>query len=72
VVLVLCGSFSPVTFLHLRMMEQAKDVVDTGLWQSVDPDKHEPRRTVFGLFSPVNDAYAKKGEHMILFPTSAK
>ena len=30
VVLVACGSFSPITLMHLRMLEVAKDAVNRG------------------------------------------
>lgn len=50
VVLLSCGSFNPVTFLHLRMFELARDALHkTGLF-----------RVVKGFFSPVNDGYKKK------------
>jgi len=50
VVLVACGSFSPITYLHLRMMEQARDAcVSAGM------------RVAGGFYSPVTDAYKKKG-----------
>jgi len=50
VVLLACGSFSPVTFMHLRMFEQAKDhAIRNGI------------NVVGGYFSPVTDAYNKKG-----------
>ncbi|XP_077992659.1 nicotinamide/nicotinic acid mononucleotide adenylyltransferase 1-like isoform X2 [Glandiceps talaboti] len=51
VVLLACGSFNPVTNMHLRMFEVARDHLHkTG------------RYTVIGgIVSPVNDGYAKKG-----------
>lgn len=50
VVLLSCGSFNPVTFLHLRMFEIARDALHkTGIYTVVQ-----------GIFSPVNDAYKKK------------
>ncbi|KIJ55090.1 hypothetical protein M422DRAFT_63292 [Sphaerobolus stellatus SS14] len=51
VVLVACGSFSPVTYLHLRMFEMAVD--------------HVRQNTEFevmgGYLSPVSDKYIKPG-----------
>jgi len=50
IVLVACGSFSPITYMHVRLFEQMKDYGDIkGL------------NIVGGYFSPVTDAYAKKG-----------
>lgn len=58
-VLVACGSFSPITFLHLRMFEMARDHIHF----------HTNYFVAGGYFSPVNDAYEKKGlalaEHRI-------
>lgn len=51
IVLVACGSFSPITLMHLRMMECAKERVL----------ENYPNASVVGLMSPVNDAYGKKG-----------
>lgn len=51
VVLVGCGSFSPVTFLHLRMFEMA-----------VDYARHNTNfEIVGGYLSPVSDQYKKQG-----------
>jgi nicotinamide mononucleotide adenylyltransferase len=50
-VLVACGSFSPVTFLHLRMFEMARDHARTETSFEV----------VGGYLSLVNDAYKKPG-----------
>ncbi|ORX92954.1 Nucleotidylyl transferase [Basidiobolus meristosporus CBS 931.73] len=50
-VLVACGSFSPITYLHLRMFEMAKDQIE-------EEGKYE---LLGGYFSPVNDKYGKKG-----------
>uniref|UniRef100_A0A8B9JLQ0 Nicotinamide-nucleotide adenylyltransferase n=1 Tax=Astyanax mexicanus TaxID=7994 RepID=A0A8B9JLQ0_ASTMX len=51
VVLLACGSFNPVTNMHLRMFELARDhLEDTGKY-----------RVVRGIISPVGDAYKKKG-----------
>jgi nicotinamide mononucleotide adenylyltransferase len=49
--LVACGSFSPITFLHLRMFVMADDYV-----------KHNTNYEVIGGYlSPVSDAYRKQG-----------
>ncbi|KAJ7647693.1 hypothetical protein FB45DRAFT_733580 [Roridomyces roridus] len=50
-VLVACGSFSPVTYLHLRMFEMAKDYIR----QNTDFE------IVGGYLSPVSDMYRKVG-----------
>ncbi|KAF8548990.1 Nucleotidylyl transferase [Imleria badia] len=51
IVLVACGSFSPVTYLHLRMFEMAKDYV-----------RHNTNfEIVGGYLSPVSDKYNKHG-----------
>lgn len=51
VVLLACGSFNPITNMHLRMFELARDhLQDTGQY-----------RVVKGIISPVGDAYKKKG-----------
>lgn len=50
-VLVACGSFSPVTYLHLRMFEMARDYIN-------EQDRFE---LLGGYFSPVNQNYSKKG-----------
>ncbi|KAI0039808.1 Nucleotidylyl transferase [Auriscalpium vulgare] len=51
IVLVACGSFSPVTYLHLRMFEMAVDFVR----QNTDFE------VLGGYMSPVSDAYKKPG-----------
>ena len=51
IVLVACGSFSPVTYLHLRMFEMAKDYVR----QNTDFE------ILAGYLSPVSDMYKKPG-----------
>ncbi|KAI9017102.1 hypothetical protein BC832DRAFT_526943 [Gaertneriomyces semiglobifer] len=51
VVLVACGSFSPVTNLHLRMFEMAKDYLSS----------HPSFELLGGYFSPVSDEYNKPG-----------
>ncbi|CAF0810376.1 unnamed protein product [Brachionus calyciflorus] len=50
-VLVLCGSFNPITNMHLRMFEIAKNYFNSG-------DKFN---VLSGIISPVNDGYKKKG-----------
>ncbi|EGO54472.1 hypothetical protein NEUTE1DRAFT_87829 [Neurospora tetrasperma FGSC 2508] len=50
-VLVACGSFSPITFLHLRMFEMASDFVRFNTNFEV----------CGGYLSPVSDAYKKAG-----------
>lgn len=49
--LVACGSFSPITYLHLRMFEMAADYVRF----STDFEM------IGGYLSPVSDAYRKAG-----------
>lgn len=49
--LVACGSYSPVTFLHLRMFEMARD----------DAHCNTSFKVIGGYLSPVNDAYHKLG-----------
>jgi len=51
IVLVACGSFSPVTYLHLRIFEMAKDYVR----QNTDFE------ILGGYLSPVSDMYKKPG-----------
>lgn len=46
-----CGSYSPLTYLHLRMFEMGHDYI-------ADSEQFE---IVGGYFSPVSDAYAKPG-----------
>ncbi|CAL9733814.1 nicotinamide/nicotinic acid mononucleotide adenylyltransferase 1 [Monosporozyma servazzii] len=50
-VIVACGSFSPITYLHLRMFEMALDTVN-------EQTRFE---VVGGYYSPVNDTYQKPG-----------
>ena len=50
-VLVACGSFSPITNLHLRMFEMVADHVRFNTDYEI----------VGGYFSPVSDAYKKSG-----------
>lgn len=49
--LVACGSFSPITFLHLRMFVMAADYVKFSTDYEI----------VGGYLSPVSDAYRKAG-----------
>ncbi|KAM9604899.1 nicotinamide/nicotinic acid mononucleotide adenylyltransferase 3 isoform 2-T3 [Trichechus inunguis] len=50
VVLLACGSFNPITNMHLRMFEVARDYLhQTGVYQVIK-----------GIISPVNDNYGKK------------
>lgn len=50
-VLVACGSFSPITFLHLRMFEMAADFAKFNTEFEI----------MGGYLSPVSDAYKKAG-----------
>ncbi|CAE7078762.1 unnamed protein product [Rhizoctonia solani] len=50
-VIVACGSFSPPTYLHLRMFEMAKDAI-------VEKGRYE---IIGGYYSPVSDKYKKAG-----------
>lgn len=49
--LVACGSFSPITYLHLRMFEMAADYVRFSTEFEL----------IGGYLSPVSDAYRKAG-----------
>lgn len=49
--LVACGSFSPITYLHLRMFEMAADFAKY----------NSDFEVVGGYLSPVSDAYRKAG-----------
>ncbi|XP_006158234.1 nicotinamide/nicotinic acid mononucleotide adenylyltransferase 3 isoform X1 [Tupaia chinensis] len=50
VVLLACGSFNPITNMHLRLFEVARDHLhQTGTYQVIE-----------GIISPVNDSYGKK------------
>lgn len=49
--LVACGSFSPITYLHLRMFEMAADYAKY----------NSEFEVVGGYLSPVSDAYRKAG-----------
>lgn len=50
VVLLACGSFNPITNMHLRMFELARDHLQDNGFQVVK-----------GIISPVGDGYKKKG-----------
>ncbi|CEG69775.1 Putative Nicotinate (Nicotinamide) nucleotide adenylyltransferase [Rhizopus microsporus] len=50
-VIVACGSYSPITYLHLRMFEMAKDHFR----------ENKEYELVAGYYSPVSDTYAKEG-----------
>ncbi|CAD6886106.1 unnamed protein product [Tilletia controversa] len=50
-IIVACGSFSPPTYLHLRIFEMAKDSI-------VESGKYE---LLAGYYSPVSDSYKKAG-----------
>lgn len=50
-VIVACGSFSPITYLHLRMFEMALDAIS-------EQTRFE---VVGGYYSPVSDNYQKPG-----------
>ncbi|XP_078281817.1 nicotinamide/nicotinic acid mononucleotide adenylyltransferase 1 isoform X2 [Rhinoraja longicauda] len=51
VVLLVCGSFNPITNMHLRIFELARDYLhETGKYM-----------VLRGIISPVGDAYKKKG-----------
>ncbi|KGL86885.1 Nicotinamide mononucleotide adenylyltransferase 3, partial [Charadrius vociferus] len=50
-ILLACGSFNPVTNMHMRLFELARDHLhQTGQY-----------RVIEGIMSPVNDDYGKKG-----------
>ncbi|XP_043851570.1 nicotinamide/nicotinic acid mononucleotide adenylyltransferase 3 isoform X2 [Dromiciops gliroides] len=50
VILLACGSFNPITNMHLRLFEVARDHLhQTGMYQVIE-----------GIISPVNDSYGKK------------
>nr|XP_033814854.1 nicotinamide/nicotinic acid mononucleotide adenylyltransferase 3 [Geotrypetes seraphini]XP_033814855.1 nicotinamide/nicotinic acid mononucleotide adenylyltransferase 3 [Geotrypetes seraphini] len=49
--LLACGSFNPITNMHMRLFELARDHLhQTGRYQVTE-----------GIISPVNDSYGKKG-----------
>lgn len=49
--LIACGSFSPITYLHLRMFEMAADYVKFSTEYEL----------LGGYLSPVSDSYRKAG-----------
>nr|XP_009672387.1 PREDICTED: nicotinamide mononucleotide adenylyltransferase 3 isoform X1 [Struthio camelus australis] len=50
-ILLACGSFNPITNMHMRLFELARDHLhQTGRYQVIE-----------GIMSPVNDDYRKKG-----------
>lgn len=51
ILLISCGSFSPITYLHLRMFEMCRD------WAR----KNTEYEIIGGYLSPVSDAYQKSG-----------
>lgn len=53
VVLIACGSYSPITNLHLRIFEQAKNYL-------MYENKSNPLDIIGGILSPVHDLYGKK------------
>jgi nicotinamide mononucleotide adenylyltransferase len=50
-VIVACGSYSPITYLHLRMFEMGHDYIQ----------ESEDFEIIGGYFSPVSEAYQKPG-----------
>eukprot|EP00058_Branchiostoma_floridae_P024503 XP_002609993.1 hypothetical protein BRAFLDRAFT_247568 [Branchiostoma floridae] len=51
VVLLACGCFNPITNMHLRLFELARDHLEkTGLYKVIE-----------GIISPAHDKYGKKG-----------
>jgi len=56
VVLVACGSFNPITLLHLRLFEEAKNFLDLvdGSFQ-----------VILGLLSPTHDEYARAKPNIV-------
>lgn len=51
VVLLSCGAFSPPTSMHMRMMEMAKEFIES----------QEKVHVALGVLSPVHDSYQKPG-----------
>ncbi|GAB5362718.1 hypothetical protein AAMO2058_000822200 [Amorphochlora amoebiformis] len=49
-VLLMCGSFSPITLMHLRLLESARDYLT---------HNHHRYEVIGGFVSPVGDAYGK-------------
>ncbi|MXQ82359.1 hypothetical protein E5288_WYG010868 [Bos mutus] len=74
VVLLACGSFNPITNMHLRLFEVARDHLHQtgqsrgpGLREELDNGTRSPPgipgryQVIGGIISPVNDNYRKKG-----------
>ena len=57
-VIVVCGSLSPITYLHLRMFEMAADAIQ-------ERTKFE---IIGGYYSPVSDNYKKRGLARLFVP----
>eukprot|EP00475_Leptophrys_vorax_P025101 TRINITY_DN3500_c0_g1_i3.p1 TRINITY_DN3500_c0_g1~~TRINITY_DN3500_c0_g1_i3.p1 ORF type:complete len:246 (-),score=73.56 TRINITY_DN3500_c0_g1_i3:290-1027(-) len=51
-VLLACGSFSPITNMHLRIFEDARNAIDFD---------HDEFQVIGGYVSPVHDGYKKDG-----------
>ena len=64
VVLVACGSFNPITYAHLRMMELARDAIERPQTNPNDGltslDTPNTKIVLGGYLSPVASAYHKK------------
>lgn len=56
-VLFACGAFNPVTNMHLRMFELAKDYLES-------TNKYE---VISAIISPVGDTYIKKVRHLFIY-----
>jgi hypothetical protein len=56
-VLVACGSFSPITYLHLRMFTMASDFAKF----------NDTFEIMGGYLSPVSDLYEKQGMYAVQF-----
>jgi len=50
VILIACGSFNPITIMHLRLLEMTRDYFNENGYEVIG-----------GYFSPVGDGYSKKG-----------
>ncbi|CAH8499171.1 unnamed protein product [Schistosoma turkestanicum] len=83
VFLLSCGSFNPITVMHMRMMELARDKIENlhlsteGSHHALSEkygdnylvnNGHHQTIVVGGIFSPVSDLYEKKG----LLPASIR
>jgi nicotinamide mononucleotide adenylyltransferase len=58
IVLLACGSFSPVTLLHLRIFEEAKNYLE---------NEAHSHWVVGGFMSPVHHHYPKQVPHHYIF-----